>query len=296
MSIPFFNDFNKKTKDFYDKEQYDFGQQFHFKNATKDAQFKAKVTTGAKVGAKLTITTTPSWGSIELNEDIHKGLSLEVKVPNIYRGISLIGKYGNNELEITKEWRPNSFLAFKLKGLHNPDRNGQRICDTTISGTCGDDSMHLNVGGEIIFRDEGAAGLSQYNIPKLLNYSTGFLYEPTKDSSYSLIFKPDAQSIGMDYNLSTLYNINSINATISSNIMGKVDTKITSTPPIISFAGGFNWGLRYLQLMFNSNKEYGIQYKFNVNDFIMVQFGLACLLDSNQQRRNHTFGYKISIS
>jgi len=292
MAIPFFGDFNKKTKDFFDREQYDFGQQFNFKNSTKDTQFKAKVTTGANVGAKLTLISTPSWGTIEATEDIRKGLSLELKIPNLYKNLSLSSKHSNADVELTCEYRPNgSYWNSKVKGYYNPEKNNNRVCSTTGSIAVGDDSLHLSVGGEMEVKDEGPSNSTEFK-PNVVDYSLGFLYEPTKESCYSLIYKPDLHSNGLEYNFSLLRDFGTYN--VAANAKGKVDSKVTATPPIISFGGGFNWGSRYLQTFFNSNKEYGIQYKFKPSDFLTVQLGLATLLDTNQ-RRNTSFGYKISV-
>jgi len=292
MAVPFFGDFNKKTKDYFDREQYDFGQQFHFKNSTKDNQYKAKVTTGANVGAKLTVINTASWGTIEASEDIRKGLSLEIKCPNVYKSLSFSSKHSNADVEVTVDYRPSSsYWNSKVKAYYNPDRNNNRVCSTIGSIAVGDDSLHLNVGGEMEIKDEGPINSIDLN-PNVVDYSLGFLYEPNAQSSYSLIYKPDLHSNGLEYNFSLLRNFE--NYSLAANAKGKVDSKVTATPPTISFAGGFNWGARYLQTFFNSNKEYGIQYKFKPSDFLTVQLGLATLLDTNQ-RRNTSFGFKVSV-
>jgi hypothetical protein len=293
MPVPFFSDFTKQTKDYFKHDQYNLGNVFEFKNAVKDATFKGKITRkGDQTGAKLTAIAKTSWGNVEVSEEVGKGLSVELTAPQVYRDLTVKSKHSDKEVEVTLEYQPKeSFWNAKVKGFYNPSINNNRVCTTTASAAVGDDSLNLAVGGEIVFRDEAPSDSPATSNLKTDTYSVGFLYTPTQTSSYSLIYSKDDTSDGLEYSLTAFRDYQSFQ--VAANAVGKVDTKVTANPPVIAFGGGFNWNGRFLQLFFNSRKEYGVAYKFSPADFISVNLGLSSL---GAQRRTTLFGYKVNIN
>merc|ERR1719361_3371692 len=214
MSVPFFSDFTKKTRDYFKKDKYALGKVVEISaKCTDDIKLKTKVTTGDNVKPKFTATMKrPNGREIEVTEDLKKGMSLNIK----------------------------------MKGYYNPDANGERVMRAKAEFAVGDDQLNLCVGGELTVEDrckiDGANGMD----PKSTDYALGFLYTPTPDSQYSVIYTPDNQSNGMEYSF-TCYRKLSSTYSLAAKADGKVDTKLTAYPPVVTLAGGWNMGSNYLQ-------------------------------------------------
>merc|ERR1712176_991034 len=157
----------------------------------------------------------------------------------------------------------------------------------------GDDQLNLCVGGELTVEDrckiDGANGMD----PKSTDYALGFLYTPTPDSQYSVIYTPDNQSNGMEYSF-TCFKKMSDRCSLAAKADGKVDTKLTGYPPVVSIAGGWALGANYFQGFMNSRKEWGMAYKVKVSDSATLNLGVSSYLN-DEQRVDTRFGYKLQV-
>lgn len=302
MSIPFFDKFNEKTKDFYKADKYDLGQTVEILNTCcNDLKIKTKFSSvgSEETKSKFSFTLKRDFGSVEINEDLQKGLSVEVKLPNFYKSIDLVSKHSNKDVEVTAKYNPqNSYWNTKLVGYYNPkDKNNQRVCRGTASFAVGDDGLKLNVGGQLVIEDKSSIDKNANNAngptTKISTYSLGFLYNPTNDTSFSVIYSPDKQSNGLEYSFGC-YKKMSAECTLSAKAEGKVDTKLTAYPPTIYFGGGWTVGSNFLQGFLNSRKEWGLAYKVKVNDAATVNLGVASFIGENGGVSTK-FGYKLSV-
>jgi len=300
MSVPFFSDFTKKTKDYFKRDKYALGQVVEIsQKCGDDIKLKAKISNGAAVKSKFTATLKrPNGREIEVTEDLKKGMTLKVKLPKLYKSLDVESEHTNGDVEVTGKYRPqgsNAFWNAKGSGYYNPSQKGARVCRSTASFAVGDDQLNLSVGGEITFEDkcknDAAARGSD---PYVKGYKLGFLYTPTKESQYSVIYTPDEQSNGMEYSF-TAFRRMSEKCSLAVRAEGKVDTKLTSFPPTVALAGGFNVaGGNYLQAFVNSKKEYGLAYKVKVSQAATLNLGLAGFLNDDL-RLNTEFGYKLQV-
>eukprot|EP00485_Elphidium_margaritaceum_P001846 CAMPEP_0202695374 /NCGR_PEP_ID=MMETSP1385-20130828/8976_1 /ASSEMBLY_ACC=CAM_ASM_000861 /TAXON_ID=933848 /ORGANISM="Elphidium margaritaceum" /LENGTH=303 /DNA_ID=CAMNT_0049351387 /DNA_START=45 /DNA_END=956 /DNA_ORIENTATION=- len=303
MAVPFFSDFTKRTKDYFKRDKYDLGQGIEI--AAKcggDIGLKGKFSSvgGPQVRSKFVATMKRDNGrEIEVTEDLNKGLGLKVTLPKLYRNIDLQSEHSNADVEVTAKYQPsaeakNSFYSAKVAGYFNPSKNGKRVCSTKAEFAVGDDQLNLSVGGDITIVDEAKNdGASQSPDPKIKSYTLGFLYTPSKSTQYSVIYTPDAQSNGMEYEF-TCFRRMSEKCALSAKAFGKVDTKLTGYPPVISLAGGWTLGANYLQAFVNSRKEWGMAYKVRVSDTASLNLGVSSFLSADQ-RSDTKFGYKLSV-
>lgn len=296
MSVPFFSDFTKATKDFYKSDKYDLGRVVELKGAlSDDVKYTAKSNQqGDRFKNKVTLNLNRSFGSIEFVEDFNKGISIEVKVPKFYKQFDLKTKHQNRCVNAKIDYRPKgSYYNVRLDGHYDPDVEGNRLCTTTASVAVGDDSLNLNVGGEITIEDKQLASNSTNIKPQVTTYRLGFLYTPNPDSCYSVIYTPDKNSTGLNYEFSCLKRVE--NVTLSAKADGRVDTKLSASPPLISLAAGVKNNGNYVQAFFNSRREWGLQYKTSLTGTFGVTLGLSSFLD-RAQRANTRLGYKVSLS
>eukprot|EP01083_Nonionella_stella_P028825 79433_1 len=301
-SVPFFSDFTKKTKDYFKRDKYALGQVCEISNKCGDnIKLKTKITSGDIVKTKFVATLKRNKGrEIELCEDLRKGLSLKLKIPKIYGNIDIESEHSNSDVEVKLKYRPssnngsNSFYNTKLTGYYNPDSNGNRICKTKAEFAVGDDQLNLSVGGDITIEDKSKNDAAFQGMDaKVKTYTLGFLYTPTKDTQYSVIYTPDNQSNGMEYSF-TCYRKMSDKCSLAAKADGKVDTKLTGFPPVISIAGGWSMGANYLHGFVNSRKEWGLAYKVKVSDAATLNLGVASYLN-DESRMNTEFGYKLQV-
>jgi len=301
MSVPFFSDFTKRTKDYFKRDKYALGQVVEITNkCDKNIKLKTKISTGDSVKTKFTATLKRDQGrEIEVTEDLRKGLSVKIKIPKFYRNFDIESDHTNNDVEVTAKYKPssdssNSFYNTKLTGYYNPDNNGNRICKTKAEFAVGDDQLNLSVGGDITIEDKSKNdGPFQGVDAKVKTYTLGFLYTPTNDTQYSVIYTPDNQSNGMEYSF-TCFRKMSDKCSLAAKADGKVDTKLTGHPPVISIAGGWTVGANYLQGFVNSRKEWGLAYKVAVSNSATLNLGVASYLN-DEQRLNTQFGYKLQV-
>jgi len=301
MSVPFFSDFTKKTKDFFKKDKYALGQVVEIKNKCSDnISLKTKIANGESVKTKFTATLKRENGrEIEVTEDLRKGLSVKIKIPKLYRNINIESEHSNSSVEVTAKYKPspdakNSFYSTKVVGYYAPDIKGSRICKTKAEFAVGDDQLNLSVGGDITIEDKSKNDQPFQGVDaKVTTYTLGFLYTPTKDSQYSVIYTPDTQSNGMEYSF-TCFRKMSDKCALAAKADGKVDTKLTGFPPVVTIAGGWTLGANYLQGFVNSRKEFGLAYKVKVSNSATLNLGLASYLN-DEQRINTEFGYKLQV-
>lgn len=181
MSVPFFKDFNKKTKDYFKPDEYDLGQSVNIKVKHEGVQFKGKLKQKPNTLAqKLTVILNRKFGSIEVEED-GSNIAATVKVPSIYKELDLETKHTNKQVDITLKYKPkNSYYNFHAKGDYIPNnKSNQRECNADLSFAVGDDSLNLSVGGQLKINDKD-------NTQKY-DYKLGFLYTPNKLSQYSVL-------------------------------------------------------------------------------------------------------------
>jgi hypothetical protein len=303
MSVPFFSDFTKRTKDFFKRDKYDLGQVVEVSNkCCDDISVKTKISHADSVKTKFTATfKRPNGRSIEVTEDLRKGLTLKLKLPSFYRSIDIETEHTNADVEVTAKYKPskdakNSFYSTKVTGYYNPNRNNSRVCKTKAEFAVGDDQLNLSVGGDITVEDSAKLNANHGQAvadPKVKAYTLGFLYTPTADSQYSVIYTPDPQSNGMEYSF-TAFRQMSEKCALAAKADGKVDTKLTGFPPVLSLAGGWTLGSNYLQAFVNSRKEYGLAYKVKVSDSAALNLGLSSYLN-DEQRMETRFGYKLQV-
>lgn len=299
MSVPFFSDFTKKTKDYFKRDKYALGQVVEISNKCGDAiKLKAKISNGDAVKSKFTATLKrPNGREIEVTEDLRKGLTLKVKLPKIYGALDVESEHTNGDVEVTGKYRPsgsNAFWNAKAKGYYNPALKGERVCRATGSFAVGDDQLNLSVGGEITIADKCKNDNAAQGVDAAVEaYKLGFLYTPTKESQYSVIYTPDQQSNGMEYSFTALRRM-SERCQLAVRAEGKVDTKLTSFPPCVSLAGGWTLGGNYLQAFVNSRKEWGMAYKVKVSAAATLNLGVAAFLNDDM-RVNTQFGYKLQV-
>jgi len=298
MSVPFFSDFTKKTKDYFKRDKYALGQVVEFSSKCgDDIKLKSKISTGDSVKTKFIATLKrPNGREIELTEDLKKGLSLKLKMPALWRSFDVDSEHSARDVKVTAKYRPssNAFYNAKAVGYYAPNHNGERVCRAKAEFAVGDDELNLCVGGELTVEDrQKMNGPSQGVDPKSWPYALGFLYTPTKDSRYSVIYTPDNQSNGMEYSF-TAFRRMSKRCALAAKADGKVDTKLTAYPPVVTLAGGWAVGKNELQGFVNSQKEWGMAYKVKVSDAATVNLGVACYLNS-EQRMATQFGYKLQV-
>ena len=143
-------------------------------------------------------------------------------------------RHTNRNVEIKFDYNPSgSYWNSRLEGSYSPDKEGQRVCISKFSMAVGDDSLNLSVGGQLEIEDKTAIENAQSMQPQLKTYKLGFLYRPSDDSSYSVIYTPDDASTGLEYSFSALKKITD-NVTLVAKADGKVDTKLTANPPVLS--------------------------------------------------------------
>jgi hypothetical protein len=300
MSVPFFSDFTKKTKDYFKRDKYVLGQVVEITNkCCDDIKLKTKITNadGGRVKTKFVATLKNDGREIEVSEDLRKGLNMKIKMPKIYGNISVESEHSNNDVEVKAKYRPsssNSFYNTKVSGYYAPDANGSRVCVTKGAFAVGDDQLNLCVGGDITIEDRAKNDSPYQGInARVKSYTLGFLYTPSKEAQYSVMYTPDNESNGMEYSF-TCYRKMSEKCSLAAKADGKVDTKLTGFPPVISIAGGWTLGANYFQGFANSRKEWGLAYKVKVSDSATLNLGVASYLN-DEQRINTQFGYKLQI-
>jgi len=297
MSVPFFSDFTKRTKDYFKKDKYALGQVVEISSkCTDDIKLKTKVTTGENVKPKFTATMKrPNGREIEVTEDLKKGMSLKIKMPKFYKAFDLESDHSNRDVSVTAKYRPtaNAFYNTKMKGYYNPDANGERVMRAKAEFAVGDDQLNLCVGGELTVEDRCKIDDPKGMDPKSTDYALGFLYTPTPDSQYSVIYTPDNQSNGMEYSFTCFRKLSSTYS-MAAKADGKVDTKLTAYPPVVTLAGGWTMGSNYLQAFVNSHKEWGMAYKVKVSDGVNLNLGVSSFLNSDARMATQ-FGYKLQL-
>jgi len=291
MAVPLFGDFQKRTKDFYDSKKYNFGKTLEIKGKIEDADLTLTLTDEDKpVGHSVKALIKRSWGSVEVVEHHKEKISAEFKLPKFYGDYNFKTKLSTDNIDATLDYQPEKrFYNMKLNGTTE---------NIKASFAVGDDSLNLNVGGEVIFKlEEQKTADTQSSFMNLMTifqeYQLGYLYTPTPDSSYSLIFKSKKKSNMLDYDLTLFRKLSDV-LSISAKATGQVNTKLLN-PPIFSLAGGYKNGPHYLQSFMNTNKEYGASYNIFINNGLYVNFGLSSLLDKTKQL-NTRIGCKITIS
>jgi len=300
MSVPFFSDFTKKTKDFFKTDKYALGQVVEIsQKCGSDIKLKAKISNAGAVKSKFTATLKrPNNREIEITEDLKKGMTLKVKVPALYKSLDIESEHTNGDVEVTAKYRPNGANAFwnaKASAYYNPSLKGSRVCRSTASFAVGDDQLNLSVGGQMTVEDssKNEKGAMRGADPYVKGYKLGFLYTPTKESLYSVIYTPDEDSNGMEYSF-TAFRRMSEQCSLAVRAEGKVDTKLTSFPPTVALSGGWTvGGGNYLQAFVNSRKEWGMAYKVKVSQGVNLNLGVAAFL--NDGRMDTQFGYKLQV-
>jgi len=228
MSVPFFSDFTKKTKDFFKTDKYALGQVVEIsQKCGSDIKLKAKISNAGAVKSKFTATLKrPNNRDIEITEDLKKGMTLKVKVPALYQSLDIESEHTNGDVEVTAKYRPNGANAFwnaKASAYYNPSLKGSRVCRSTASFAVGDDQLNLSVGGQMTVEDsaKNEKGAMRGADPFVKGYKLGFLYTPTKESLYSVIYTPDEDSNGMEYSF-TAFRRMSEQCSLAVRAEGKV--------------------------------------------------------------------------
>jgi len=87
----------------------------------------------------------------------------------------------------------------------------------------GDDQLNLSVGGQMTVEDsaKNEKGAMRGADPFVKGYKLGFLYTPTKESLYSVIYTPDEDSNGMEYSF-TAFRRMSEQCSLAVRAEGKV--------------------------------------------------------------------------
>eukprot|EP01084_Bolivina_argentea_P317579 550640_1 len=285
MSVPFFGDFTKKTKDFYKKDKYDLGQTVEIsQNCGDNIKLKTKIKNGDNVKTKFTATLKRDKREIEVTEDLRKGLSVNIKIPKFYKNFDIDTEHSNADVKVIAKYKPKgTYYNTKLVGYYNPDSDGNRVCRTAAQFAVGDDQLNLCVGGKIVIEDKAKNNGPISGIqPTIKNYALGFLYRPAEKTEYSVIYTPDENSNGMEYSF-TCFRAMSDKCSLTARAEGKVDTKLTGFPPVITIGGGWSLGANYLQGFANSRKEWGFAYKVKVSDSATLNLGVASYLNADQR-------------
>jgi len=110
---------------------------------------------------------------------------------------------------------------------------------------------------------------------------------------YSLIYSPDHDSNGMEYDF-TLFKQATDNLQLAGRAEGKVDLRNTSLPTISLGASWFNNG-NLLRGFVNSRKEYGASYQFKLAPQFRVTVGLGSFLKRNGDDAHATVGLKLCL-
>ena len=186
MSVPFFKDFSKKTKGFFKQsrgDDYNLGESLNFKLKNNDFTFKGKLKqSGNNLDQKLVLILSRKFGNIEIEENGSK-ISATINVPNIYKDIDLETKHTNKEVNVTVKYKPkNCYYNARFKGDYAPNKTQKG----NISFAVGDDSLNLSVGGELTVNKSVSKSGNQTTESWPYNYKLGFLYQPNKESQYSV--------------------------------------------------------------------------------------------------------------
>mmetsp|Transcript_57055 Transcript_57055/g.69684 ORF Transcript_57055/g.69684 Transcript_57055/m.69684 type:complete len:295 (+) Transcript_57055:35-919(+) len=294
MSVPFFKDFSKKTKGFFKQsrgDDYNLGESLNFKLKNNDFTFKGKLKqSGNNLDQKLVLILSRKFGNIEIEENGSK-ISATINVPNIYKDIDLETKHTNKEVNVTVKYKPkNCYYNARFKGDYAPNKTQKG----NISFAVGDDSLNLSVGGEVTINKSVSKSGNQTTESWPYNYKLGFLYQPNKESQYSVEFAPD-QTGGLDYSFDLYRKLNAT-VDIAGRATGKVDTSIDDGKPTISIGAGFNLkGGNRLQGFVNSQSEYGFYYKAKVTPSACITFGVSGYKAGNNDVINPRLGYKFEI-
>jgi hypothetical protein len=297
--VPFFSDFTKRTKDFFDPEKYDLGQTVEATlSCGDDLKFKTKVQNGPLLKTKFTATYNRDGREVEVTEDLRKGLNVKVTLPKFYRNFDIDSEHCNSDVKVTAKYNPkdSSFWNTKISGYYNPDCDGYRVCKTTAQFAVGDDQLKLSVGGEVVVEDRARNNANPRSgvEPNISTYSLGFLYRPTDDTQYSVLYTPDEKSNGMDYSF-TCFRQMSEKCALAARATGKVDTNLGDDPPTIAIAGGWKVNANYLQAYIDSRKQWGFSYKVNVSATATLTLGVSSFLNKQEREAITRFGYKFSV-
>jgi len=290
--VPFFSDFDKKTNPFWKKNNYNLGRQFEISADTSEkSSVKVKVTDGSNVVTNITANFETKWGNVEVVENSKHGLSVEFDVHNIFRQWNLNSKHSADDVEVTADYRPEgSFWSTKLSGKYAPNHDGERLCSSTASAVVQDSQYNLAVGGEIELEDRGTKPTHD----KLLkSYSMGFLYSPTDKTQYSLIYSPDKESNGVDYDFSLFKQINE-NLSVAGRVEGKAEFHISS-PPVMSLGASWSKSGNIIRGFLNTRKEYGASYQIKVTPQTCVTLGLGAFSPRDSEDVETSVGFKLCL-
>jgi len=292
--VSFFGDFNKKTSAFWDVDNYKLGHQYEINIApTEKSNVRVKVKDDASLTTSVKTNFDTQWGKFELVEDSKKGLSVGLNVDHFCRQWNLKTTHSAQEVEATAECRPEgSFWATELTGKYKPDEEGDRVCNSIFSIAVHDSQYNLAVGGKLELEDRRQRGSSLQYANLLKTYAMGFLYSPTDSTQYSLIYKPDKESNGVNYDFSLFKKV-SEQFSVAGRAEGKADLRIVS-PPLLSLGAAWCNNGNLLRGFFNTRKEYGASYQVKMTPNVSVTLGLASFLSEDDLET--TLGFKVSLS
>jgi len=292
--VSFFGDFSKKTSAFWDEENYKLGHQYEINvSPTDKSNIKVKVKEASSLTTSVKTTFETQWGKFDMEENSKKGLSVGLNIPQFCRQWSLRTTHSAHEVEATAACRPEgSFWATEVTGKYKPDDEGDRVCNSIVSIAVHDSQYNLAVGGKLELEDRRERGRPLQYANLLKTYSMGFLYSPTDNTQYSLIYKPDKESNGVNYDFSLFKKV-SEQFSVAGRAEGKADLRIVS-PPILSLGAEWSNNGNQLRGFFNTRKEYGASYQVKVAQNVNVTLGLASFLSDDDLETS--LGFKVCLS
>jgi len=291
--VPFFSDFDLKTYGFWRRSSYSLGRQFQIEADSRDNLRSVRVTVvdGSSVSSDISANFTTKWGGIEVTQGTHHGPSVEVRFNNVFRQWNLRSRHTANSTDVTTDYRPEgSFWCTRLDGHYMPDFDGERICSGKASIVVQDNQYNLAVGGEVELEDRRESTKNSHN-QWLKNYSMGFLYSPTDTTQYSLLYSPDKESNGVEYDLALFKRVND-NLSVAGRAQGKADLRNTSVPTMFLGASWFNNG-NLMRGFVNSRKEYGASYEVGLTEHAHITLGLASFLSPDADNAQAEIGFKL---
>jgi len=292
-SVPFFCDFNKKSECFWKKKNYALGRQFDFSfSPNQQCRLKANIKDGSHVVSEVSANFETKWGHLELVETTGKGVTAKVHVHNIFHQWNLTSEHTSKNVEVTADYRPEgSFWCSKLIGNYTPQKDGGHVCQGKGSLVVQDTQYRLAVGAEVELEHQ-RDGTKLVHYDKLLkNYSMGFLYSPTETTQCSVIYKPNKDGNGVDYDLS-LFKQATDKVSVAARAEGKADLR-NSPAPVLSLGSSWLNNGNLVRGFMNTNKEYGVSYQVKVNPQTEITLGLASFLSDDGEDPQASVGFKL---
>jgi len=289
----FYLDFDKKTSNFWDTGNYDLGRQLEFNaSPTEKSSVKIKVKDASNPSPIVRGCLDTNWGSVEVEENVKKGISVGVNFEKAFREWNLKSRHATDEVQVTAECaKPDSRWATEVTGTYNPNIDDEHVLSSDFSFALRNSSNTLSVGARL--ETENRSENKSFQFEKLKkSYSFGFLFSPTAATQYSLIYKPDKKTNQLNYDFSLFKKVTD-SISVAGRAEGKADLRMVS-PPILHLGGSWSNNGTLVRGFLNSRKEYGASYQVKLNPNLTFTLGLATLLSDDALESN--LGFKVCFS